>query len=64
MKVNTYYPENPPKDFNEWMRGIVCLAEQARHVRYNERELEARANALARSFGRTKDRQDQGLNQN
>ena len=48
---STYYPAQPPKDFNEWIRHICGMREQMRSVRYNEHALEARADALARSLG-------------
>ena len=48
---STYYPEHKPS-FNEWIREIVKLGEQYRRVRYNEHALQARANALAKSFNR------------
>lgn len=61
---STYYPENPPKDFNEWIGGIVRTAEQYRRVRHNERQLNALAGQLAGVYGTRKDSLDQGLNQN
>lgn len=61
---STYYPENPPKDFNEWIGGIVRTAEQYRRVRHNERQLNALAGQLAGVYGSRKDNLDQGLNQN
>jgi hypothetical protein len=61
---STYYPENPPKDFNEWIGGIVRLAEQTRRVRYNEQALEARANELARGLGISVPHTEQGFNRN
>lgn len=61
---STYYPENPPKDFNEWIGGIVRLAEQTRRVRHNEHALEARARQLAGVYGNAKPNTDQAFNRN
>lgn len=58
---STYYPEHKPT-FNEWIREIVRLGEQYRRVRYNERELEARARALANAYNRDKNGSDNRFN--
>ena len=61
---STYYPENPPKDFNEWIGGIVRLAEQTRRVRCNEHALEARARQLARVYNGVEPNTSADLNRN
>lgn len=33
MQVKTTTPDNPPKDFNEWMRYILKTIEEMRKVK-------------------------------
>ena len=47
---SSYYPDHKPT-FNEWITYVVNTVDNMFHVRYCERDLEVRADRLARSLG-------------